>query len=171
MPVRPGGRCRAMGRPQPTDRTAEPSSWRGRRWERRLLAGSWAQPTHGRFASSGGLRPPGRLEAGAPSTIEVVPHFEIWPNAIVTSSLPPLFLLIHSPATSCARLQPQERRLQFEEVLFRGCVESGRAVYSERPKAGVRPGSSRRCRGPTMSQPISTGSGLRIPGARSRGGP
>ncbi len=38
-----------------------------------------------------------RVRLAASSTIEVVPQFaEIWPNAIVTSLLPALFLLIRS---------------------------------------------------------------------------
>jgi len=34
-----------FGRAQPVARAL------GKRWERRLPVGSWAQPTHGRFAS------------------------------------------------------------------------------------------------------------------------
>ena len=66
MPI---GRVTAGSTARVLDRRVQPVARAlGKRWERRLPAGSWAPPTHGRFPSSGRLRPQGRLEAGAPST-------------------------------------------------------------------------------------------------------
>ncbi len=115
----------------------------GKRWERRLEAGSWAQPTRGRFAYSWGLRPPGRLEAGAPSTIEVVPirrnmaqrHRYFVVTAIV-------------PAYPCAgdRLRPSKKRIE-KQIQGLGVVgEPPNAWYrgiSKEPRRGCLPLPSR----------------------------
>ena len=61
------------GNSPPTRTRAQPVARAlGKRWECRLPAGSWAQPRTNASRLQGGLRPPGRLEAGAPNTIEVV---------------------------------------------------------------------------------------------------
>ncbi len=68
----------AHKRAQPVARSGAPASSRlvgaAHAWTLRVLRG---------------LRPQGRLEAGAPSTIEVGPISRKWPNAIIASLLPP----------------------------------------------------------------------------------
>jgi len=110
----------------------------GKRWERRLPAGSWAQPTHGRFAASGDFVP-GPAGAGAPSTIEVVPirrnMAQLHRCFVVTAIV---------PAYPCAgdRLRPSKKRIE-KQIQGLGAVGEPQAPQVDAPVAAV-PGGIRR---------------------------
>jgi len=124
----------------------------GKRWERRLPAGPGDEvPLKTRSVHAWAV-PTSRLEAGAPSTIEVVPIRRKWPNAIVTSLLPPLSLLIRVRATGgdlfhSGPLTPSSpwqkcRRAENEGFFARSRSETG-GISGEVPRRVLsRPGSS-----------------------------